>query len=117
VCAVPSCFDGTINGGESSWDCGGPCAQKCPPLYGCFVDGDCMGGACDPEAHTCLATCTDGYQNNGESDRDCGGPCSSKCPQGQHCTVDVDCDTGLACFWAHCCPVGQKCCADGVCPP
>jgi hypothetical protein len=116
VCAVPSCFDGVPNGGEPAWDCGGPCAQKCPPLFPCFVDTDCMGSLCDPMTFTCSPTCTDGYENHGETDRDCGGPCPEKCAKGHHCLVNTDCDGGLACFLGHCCPDGTVCCADGHCP-
>lgn len=104
VCGAPSCFDGIWNGDESYYDCGGSCANKCPPLNPCFIDADCRGGLCDPVLFTCTPTCTDGYMNNGESDPDCGGPCIKKCPAGWHCFIDEDCETGLYCTQGHCLP-------------
>jgi hypothetical protein len=92
------------NGDETSWDCGGSCAQKCPPLYGCLVDGDCLGGLCDPVKLTCAPTWTDGYQNGGESDPDCGGPCPARCPMGGHCFTDDDCVPSTYCTQGHCLP-------------
>jgi len=52
-----NCTDGVKNNGETSIDCGGPCA------------------ACG------LWTCDDGVQNQGELAIDCGGPC----PFGPNC--------------------------------
>jgi len=118
VCAAPSCFDGVQNGDETSWDCGGSCAAKCPPFYPCLVDGDCVGGVCDPVKLTCSPTCADGFQNMGETDVDCGGPCPTKCGQGRHCLMVTDCAQSLTCYLGHCCPPGDpSCCLDGDCTP
>jgi hypothetical protein len=91
------------NGGETDINCGGPCAQKCPPTFSCLADIDCVGGVCDPVAKTCSPTCNDGYENGGETDIDCGGPCAKKCPIGQHCKVGADCSSG-SCVMLHCAP-------------
>jgi hypothetical protein len=102
-CAAPSCFDSVKNGGETDINCGGPCAQKCPPNYACVVDSDCIGGTCDPASKKCPPTCVDGYENGGETDVDCGGPCPNKCPLGWHCQAGSDCTTGN-CVTLHCAP-------------
>ncbi len=104
ACGEPSCFDGLHNGDETSYDCGGSCANKCPPFYPCLINDDCRGGLCDPVTLTCTPTCTDGYQNQGETDPDCGGPCAVKCPEGWHCYIDDDCAAGLYCTQGHCLP-------------
>jgi hypothetical protein len=104
TCAPPGCFDGHKNGDETDINCGGSCAQACPPGYGCLVNDDCIGEMCDPAALVCSPTCDDGFINQGESDPDCGGPCAG-CPAGWHCFTSADCGAGLLCdLSGHCMP-------------
>jgi hypothetical protein len=103
LCAEPSCSDGVKNGIETSTDCGGGCPKKCPPLAGCAVNADCIGGACDAGSKTCSPTCADGFQNGSETDLDCGGSCPAKCGVGLHCNDDIDC-VSQNCYRGHCFP-------------
>ena len=103
TCSAPSCFDSYKNGDESDVNCGGSCAQKCPPNYTCNIPADCIGGVCNPVTETCTPTCADGYQDQGETDVDCGGPCAG-CPIGWHCSSNADCAQNNCKPDGHCYP-------------
>jgi hypothetical protein len=49
----PTCFDGVMNQGETSVDCGGPCVGKnsCPDNSQCSSNSDCKSGEC--QSHVC----------------------------------------------------------------
>lgn len=74
VCSLPTCSDGSQNGGETGIDCGAATCGPCPDGQGCHAHGDCLSKVCMGGA--CVApTCIDGVQNGDESGVDCGGPC------------------------------------------
>jgi len=104
TCAAPSCFDSAKNGDETDVNCGGSCAQKCPPNYACLLAADCIGNVCNAVTKKCDPTCNDGYQNGGETDVDCGGPCPVGCQVGWHCSTDADCAQGNCSADGHCYP-------------
>ena len=79
ICSAPTCFDGSINGEETSADFGGP---MCPPVVtagsGCKLPADCESGVC--QAGKCVApSCFDDTKNGDEVGVDCGGSCVSAC--------------------------------------
>ncbi len=92
----PSCNDGIQNQGESSVDCGGPCAGPCPTCNDGIQNQGEGGIDCGSVCGSVCPTCNDGIQNQGEGGIDCGGPCANVCPscndgvQNQH-EVGVDC--------------------------
>lgn len=80
ICSAPTCFDGSVNGEETSADYGGP---MCPPVIsvgaGCKIPADCSSGVC--QAGKCVApTCFDATKNGDELGVDCGGSCAAVCP-------------------------------------
>lgn len=95
VCQAASCSDGIQNGGETGFDCGGPCTA-CLVQPNC-ADGqqngdeegvDCGGSICQP--CSILPSCSDFAQNGDEEGVDCGG---SACPACE-CTSNAECPSG-----------------------
>ncbi|MDC0673122.1 hypothetical protein [Nannocystis radixulma] len=73
------CDDGTLNGGETDVDCGGPC-PACAPGQVCVEDDDCA-----------TELCVDGVCSEAE------------------CLVDGDCPAPDPCQTAWCDPVTRQC--------
>jgi hypothetical protein len=100
VCQPPVCEDGTMNGGEASADCGGPC-PVCRVGGSCTAGATCASGTCTPgtggTSGRCAAasTCTNGVQDGAETDIDCGGLACSKCAAGKRCRTPGDCNTRI----------------------
>lgn len=108
VAPLPSCTDGTRNGGEAGIDCGGPCDIPCESGSTCADDRDCVSRRCD--AGRCSEpSCDDEVQGPGETDVDCGGICASRCGPGEGCSDNDDCGAGLFC------PEQGQRCADVSC--
>ena len=97
-CIPPGCMDGTMNGGETGLDCGGPCSQ-CPNGGGCLTAADCASGFCNG---TQCAPC------NGTLDCAAATFCNA---QTQVC--DPDLGTGSACTASNQCVSGN--CVDDFC--
>ncbi|MCG8557284.1 MAG: DUF1080 domain-containing protein [Proteobacteria bacterium] len=72
---APSCFDGQVNGFETSKDCGGPWCEVCDHGQGCKAPTDCRSGLCAGALCQAPAHCSDGVLSPGELLPDCGGPC------------------------------------------
>lgn len=83
--AQDGCKDGIQNDGETSVDCGGPCAacagavpggsSKDPPTNGSDEPGETPNPVTPGGNGELIETCADGVENNGELGLDCGGPC------------------------------------------
>ncbi|MBI4952324.1 MAG: hypothetical protein HY908_09840 [Myxococcales bacterium] len=104
VCMVAHCGNGTLDGGESDTDCGGPDCAACINGSSCADDIDCLSGRCDG------GTC-----NNCGSSGDCptaqhcdpsvaGGTCLGDLPNGDPCDFDTWCLSG------QCSNTEQICC-------
>ncbi|MBA2661884.1 MAG: hypothetical protein H0U74_06285 [Bradymonadaceae bacterium] len=92
-CALASCDDQVINGGETDLDCGGNCAP-CADTKGCADASDCASGYCGSD-NTCKApSCSDNVQNGVESDIDCGGNCAP-CADTKNCNAHADCESAI----------------------
>ncbi len=111
-CVDDPCFNGRQDFTETSIDCGGACATKCPLSFPCVVGDDCTTGVCNIDNQCVADRCLDGRKNFDESDVDCGGPtCLNRCLGG--CQADSDCrqDQG-----ARVCGAQNQCvtsCQDG----
>ena len=85
-----SCGDLTLNGDETSTDCGGPLCRPCAVGSPCKEARDCAScvctkAICEPPA------CSNRILDGCESDIDCGGPCGDICAAKQHCNDKSDC--------------------------
>ncbi len=135
-CGPPQCsllqWKALFNGktdetlGESSKDCGGPCATgpipaqacngsycgndlpRCPQGKACNKELDCQTGNCKADGTCGGSRCTDGKKNDAETDVDCGGACLQKCAAAKGCKQHHDCSSTLKCAGED----GTKTCID-----
>jgi hypothetical protein len=85
-----SCFDGQLNGGETSVDCGGNC-PRCIDGEKCLKNNDCkIGSLC---VQNLCSSCTNRLKDGNESDIDCGNACNKPCPLNKSCATHTDCVT------------------------
>ena len=108
ACVPLHCVNNQIDGGETDYDCGGPC-RPCPPGDSCVSGADCRDGIC--ATGLCkFPMCTDGVHNDAETGLDCGAPSCPLCPAGEGCLTGDDCESGVC--WAGICEAPS--CFDGV---
>jgi hypothetical protein len=108
-----SCANGTMDGRETSIDCGGADCNKCRAGLLCNSGADCVSNVCT--GGVCQPTCVDGQRNGTETDIDCGG--ATCVTQGRTCAGGAACMAGTDCASGTCtnnvCTVTATC-TDGI---
>lgn len=113
LCVEVSCSDSSLNGSETSTDCGGSC-PGCPDGEACNAGSDCQSRVCGDDGTCAEPSCNDDQPNGNETGSDCGGPCPQNCGTGEGCEANNDCQSGVC--RAQGCPQGvERCCQAPSC--
>ncbi|HVY48969.1 MAG TPA: hypothetical protein VHB21_23930 [Minicystis sp.] len=120
-----NCNDGTIDGGETDTDCGGPsCTVKCGQGKHCNAGSDCTSGFCVDNV-CCESMCTNGCNAcssalTGQTNGLCRGVTAGTDPKGNCSTNNPPCGLNGQCDGAGACQyyaIGSGCgstCASGT---